>query len=62
MRLYTVQPLEVLNILQSKGCFNCDSNLSEGGKNKEFRRAYNWIGTEMDKRKISHPAKIKLPF
>lgn len=62
MRLYTVQPLEVLDILQSKGCFSCDSSLSEGGKCKEFRRAYNWIGTEMDKRKISHPERIELPL
>lgn len=59
MRLWTIQPVEVVNILERDGVFTCDPEKSE--YYNAFYDAYLWIAAEMDKRNIPHPDGIKLP-
>ena len=60
MRLWTIQPVEVVNILERDGVFTCDPEKSE--YYNAFYDAYLWIAAEMDKRNIPHPDGIKLPL
>lgn len=59
MRVFTVQPLEVLNIIEHKGYFICTKDRSENYK--DFYDAYNWLVQEMIKRKIYPVEKNTLP-
>lgn len=60
MRLWTIQPVEVVNILERDGVFTCDPEKSE--YYNDFHDAYLWIAAEMDKRNIPHPDGLKLPL
>ena len=60
MKLWTVQPLEVVDILEKDGVFTCDEKLSENYS--DFYDAYNWLVGEMDKRNIPHPSHLTLPL
>lgn len=60
MRLWTIQPVKVVNILERDGVFTCDPEKSE--YYNAFYDAYLWIAAEMDKRNIPHPDGIKLPL
>lgn len=50
MRLYTVQPLEVVEEIKRNGYFVCSKEKSINYK--DFYNAYNWISQEMLNRKI----------
>ena len=50
MKVFTVQPLEVLDIIEKKGYFTCEKAKSENYK--DFYDAYNWLAKEMIRRKI----------
>ena len=50
MKVFTVQPLEVLDIIEKKGYFTCEKAKSENYK--DFYSAYNWLAKEMIRRKI----------
>lgn len=58
MKLWTVQPQEVISIIEKTGEFICDETKSD----KDFRKAYEWIAKEMDKRHIVHPEGLVLPL
>lgn len=60
MRLWTIQPVEVVNILERDGVFTCNPEKSE--YYNDFHDAYLWIAAEMDKRNIQHPDGLKLPL
>lgn len=60
MKLWTIQPVEIVDVLKHEGVFRCDVNLSENYE--DFHEAYTWIVKEMDKRKIYHPAGLELPL
>ena len=50
MKLWTVQPQEVISIIEKTGEFICDETKSD----KDFRKAYEWIAKEIDKRHIKN--------
>lgn len=58
MKLWMVQPVEAINIIEKTGAFTCDETKSD----KDFRKAYEWIAKEMDKRQIAHPKDLTLPL
>lgn len=58
MKLWTVQPVEAINIIEKTGAFTCDETKSD----KDFKKAYEWIAKEMDKRQITHPKDLTLPL
>lgn len=58
MKLWTVQPQKVISIIEKTGEFICDETKSD----KDFRKAYEWIAKEMDKRHIVHPEDLVLPL
>lgn len=63
MKLWTIQPLEVWNELQSKGYFVCDSEKSDFIKSyKCFKDSYDWLVGEMEKRVGKRPKGINYPI
>ena len=58
MRLWTIQPLEVLEIIKQKGEFVCNPNYSDS----DFKSAYYWLVKQMDNRGIEHPYGLELPI
>lgn len=60
MKLWTIQPPDVVDILERDGIFTCDTKLSENYK--DFHDAYVWLVGEMDKRDISRPKNVDLPL
>lgn len=60
MILWTIQPPEIVNMIENTGQFTCDTSLSENYQ--DFHNAYLWIADEMDKRKIHHPKDVQLPL
>ena len=60
MRLWTIQPIVAVSILESKGVFRCDTKLSVNYE--DFSESYLWLVSEMDKRNIYHPDHVTLPL
>lgn len=60
MRVFTVQPLEVLDIIEQTGYFTCTKEKSVNYV--DFYDAYNWLVIEMIKRKIYPVEKDTLPL
>lgn len=60
MRLWTIQPPKIVNIIENTGKFTCDTALSENYQ--DFHDAYLWLVNEMDKRNIYHPQDLQLPL
>ena len=60
MKLWTIQPVEIIDILQRDGVYRCDINKSENYS--EFKNAYIWIVNEMNKRNIPNVSNVKLPL
>ena len=58
MRLWTIQPLEVMEIIKQKGEFICNPIYSD----LDFKRAYHWLVKQMDSRGIEHPYGLELPI
>lgn len=58
MRLWTIQPLEVLEIIKQKGEFVCNPVYPDS----DFKRAYYWLVKQMDSRGIEHPYGLELPI
>ena len=58
MRLWTIQPLEVLEILERDGVFRCDSTKIPI---PEFREAYDWLVHEMNLRIGGPPDGVRYP-
>lgn len=60
MILWTIQPVETVDILARDGIYTCNTSLSENYS--DFKEAYLWLVNEMDKRHIPHPQNIELPL
>ena len=64
MRLVTIQPYEVLEILQSRGRFVCD--ISKSGMIVDgdcgFLAAYDWLVSQMEKRVGTAPIGVEYPI
>lgn len=54
MRLWTIQPLEVYNLIQEQDYYTCDINKSDLAQFESFIIAYNWLNERM-KDKIGNP-------
>lgn len=60
MILWTIQPPEVIDILQNTGVFTCNTSKSENFD--DFHDAYLWIASKMDEHDIYHPTGLTLPL
>lgn len=60
MRLWTIQPEEVYEILKKDGIFTCNQELAVYGE--DFKTPYAWMTKKMDERKIPHPNNLTLPI
>lgn len=58
MRLWTIQPPEILKIIETSGEFVCDPAFSS----KVFSQAYDWLVKQMDAHGIEHPYGLELPI
>lgn len=62
MRLWTVQPYSVYELIQKEGIYRCDANLSDNLKYYyQFVNAYEWICKKMKERIGNPPAHTKYP-
>ena len=63
MKLWTIQPIEVVDILNEKGIFICNPNLSENLNDEfSFTSAYNWLVKEMEKKIGKRPINVSFPI
>ncbi len=62
MQLWTIQPLEVVDILITKQEFICDSSKAFGLIDNAFTDAYNWLVKEMEKRIGPRPTGVEYPI
>ena len=62
MKLWTIQPVEVIDILNRDGIFRCNPLLSDNYCCRCFKDAYDWLVEEMDKRDIPHPDGLTIPI
>lgn len=62
MRIWTIQPLDVVDIIKRKGYFICDIKKSEYYTETSFINAYNWLNKEMCKRIGSPPKGVTYPI
>lgn len=59
MRLWSMQPKEVYDIIMNTGEFFCNNEKCENLP--DFKEAYDWLVNQMDKRGIFHPEGITYP-
>ena len=62
MIVWTIQPLEVLDIIERDGTFRCDMSNSHYGEDETFKDAYDWMVMKMDERGIRHPNGVEYPI
>lgn len=67
MRLWTIQPIKVLNEIKEKGRFICDINKSsmiycKYGLDKQTKFAYDWMCKKMVEKGISQPKNVDYPI
>lgn len=63
MVLWTIQPLEVWNELNSKGHFICNPKKSDFISNEpEFRFAYDWLNLKMEQQIGRRPKEVEYPI
>lgn len=60
MRLWTVQPPEVLKIIEETGRFICDEDKSFYGE--DFKDAYKWMSDHMSLYNIQKPSDVSSPI
>lgn len=60
MLLWTIQPLEVLEILDTKGVFTCDE--TSKSFNNDLKDSYDWLVKKMDEKGIVHPKELHYPI
>ena len=58
MILWTIQPLEILDLLRREGCYRCDP---EKGVDPYFLRAYDWLAGKMAERIGPPPEGVRYP-
>ena len=64
MRVWTIQPIEVWNELNSKGYFICDPNKADYITDKDwnFKKSYDWLVKAMEKRIGKRPLGVSYPI
>lgn len=62
MRLWTIQPPEVLEIINETGRFICDKSKSTYGDDEKFQNAYKWMIGKMFDYNITFPIDVELPI
>lgn len=60
MILWTIQPEEVVDIINRDGVFTCNTKLSENYE--DLKEAYDWLVSEMIRRNILPPTNVYLPL
>lgn len=60
IKLWTIQPIEIMDIIKTEGKFICNKEKSSFGK--DFKRPYTWMIKQMDKKGILHPENLDLPI
>ena len=61
MRLWTIQPAEVLDIIRKTGVYRCDTSKSDGIINNGFETAYTYMAEQMRNRIGPPPPGVDLP-
>ncbi len=59
MRLWTIQPVAIWELIQSKGYYHCDPMLTKEGQ--DWHEAYDWIAGRMRDRVGPPPDNIRWP-
>lgn len=62
MRLWTIQPPEILDIINETGRFVCDKEKSYWYDCEEFQRAYEWMIAQMHMHRIFQPYDTTWPI
>jgi hypothetical protein len=61
MRLWTIQPVEVWNMIQETGVYIADPDKAFCHGDKNCTRAYKWMVTQMEKRIGAKPEGVTYP-
>lgn len=61
MKLWTIQPYNVYEVIKSTGIYRCKPSLSSLLEMEEFVNAYEWLSKEMKKRIGNPPSDVKFP-
>lgn len=61
MRLWTIQPLDVYDLIIKDGYFICDDTKSSFLQDRRFRYAYDWLVDQMTKRIGKAPENVTYP-
>ncbi|MDO5293121.1 MAG: DUF3841 domain-containing protein [bacterium] len=62
MKVWTIQPVEVMNSIHDKGYFACDRRKASFNDIESFQSAYFWMVKKMDEKGIIHPAGLEFPI
>ncbi len=62
MKLWTVQPYCVYELIQKEGVYRCNANKSELLEIEEFANAYKWISNQMKKKIGNPPQDVEYPI
>lgn len=62
MKLWTIQPIEVLQEIEEKGYFICNPQKSKNIDFGNFSTAYNWLITQMNSRIKDKPSNVSYPI
>lgn len=61
MKVWTIQPVDVFNLIEEKGVYRCDGELSPHLKDKPFQEAYEWLVEKMSEKIGPAPNGVKFP-
>jgi len=61
VRLWTVQPLEVWDLLRETGVYICDNSKRWGADDEEMTVAYNWLVEQMKEKIGEPPVGVEMP-
>jgi hypothetical protein len=62
MKIWTIQPIEVMNIINETGAFVCDIGKSHVCDCKQIFKAYDWLVEQMEKRVGKKPKGVAYPI
>ena len=63
LTLWTIQPVEVMDIINKEGVFRCTKTLSDNYQDVCFNNAYDWLTNEMlGMERLAHPDGVELPL
>ena len=62
LKLWTIQPAEIMDELNEKGYFICNPDKAENLKEDSYKKAYEWQLNEMSVRKSEKPEDVSFPI